>query len=51
MDDHLQPVVSQIQESYYKNGIAEFGQGLIFGSWVLELAEIDDRDGRERHGE
>lgn len=48
---HLQTVVGQVQKSHDENGVAQLGQRLIFGGWILQPTKVDDGNGRERHGE
>lgn len=44
-------MVGQIQEADDEDGLTELGEGLIFGSWMLEPTKVNDGDGLEGHGE
>lgn len=47
---HLQAVVGQIQEAHDEDGLTQLGQSLLLGARILQPLEINDGNGRERHG-
>lgn len=47
---YFQSVVREIQEAYEEDGVAELGQGLCFGFWILKTLKVDEGNGgKVRH--